>query len=275
MKAYSVFFSTLILLSGCGGAGNHSTVDSTAYSEKAISVSESLAVEETAEAFPSPKRKLIKEGNVSFETDDLSDTRQKIEAALQQHKGYIASEQEYKSSGSISQSLQIRVPVANFEKFVDDISRGIPKFDNKSINSRDITTEFIDISARIKTKKELENRYLDLLKKANSVKDILEIEKEIGALRAEIESIEGRLRYLGDQSDYSSLNITYYKNIPKQYRTAFGNKFSEGFVNGWYNLVWFFVGLVNIWPFVLIIGALIFWCIRWIRNRRNNIKIQQ
>src|SRR5690606_14967650 len=110
-------------------------------------------------------------------------------------------------------------------------------------------------------------RYLELLKKGNTVTEVLEIERELGNVRAEIESIEGRLRYLRDQTDYSTLAITYYKSIPEQ--TSFGNKFSRGFVNGWNNLVWFFVGLVNIWPFVLIFAGVAYWFGFWIKRRRN------
>jgi hypothetical protein len=88
------------------------------------------------------------------------------------------------------------------------------------------------------------------LKKAKNVIEILEIEKQIGQLRSEIESIEGRLKYLQNQVSFSTLTMTFYEDLPNQ--TEFGQKFKNGFRNGWDNLILFFVVLTNIWPFILI-----------------------
>jgi len=94
-----------------------------------------------------------------------------------------------------------------------------------------VTEEFIDIQARIKTKKELENRYKELLAKANTVEELLSIEKELGTLRTEIESIEGRLKYLQDRVSLSSLTIEYYELTTSSFR--FIPKLGKSFVTGW------------------------------------------
>lgn len=216
---------------------------------------------------PAHARRVIKEGQLSFESQSLPDTRQRIDSILQRMGGHVDSEREYSTSGRVSQALTVRVPVGRFDEFVDELGKGVKSFDDKSINSRDVTAEYIDVVARAKTKKELEQRYLALLRQANSVEEILSIEKELGNIRADIESMEGRIRYLADQTDYSTLHITYYTVVPE--RTAFGNKFSQGFVNGWNNLIWFFVGLVNIWPFVVLIPLTLFVAGRWLAKRRN------
>ncbi len=75
------------------------------------------------------------------------------------------------------------------------------------------------------------------------------------------------MKYLKNQVSYSTLNITYYKNI-NQPTYGVGNKFSQGFVNGWNGLIMFFVGLVNIWPFLIILGFVIFWIRKVIQKRR-------
>ncbi|CAN0604968.1 unnamed protein product [Ectocarpus sp. 12 AP-2014] len=94
---------------------------------------------------------------------------------------------------------------------------------------------------------------------------MLAMEAQVGQLRTEIESIEGRLNYLESQVSMSTLTIDFYQTIPDQ--TQFGNKFKNGFKNGWDNLVWFFVGLVNVWPFVILISGVVFWFI--IRRRKK------
>lgn len=261
-KSYLFVFLTL-LLTACNKNSNNGAVAGGAAAESILTSNESPTDQ------PDPlTRKLIKEGNIAFETTDLIQTRRRIEQAIKKHNGYISSENENNLSGSLSCTLIIRIPAKQFDVFISDVTKGIKKFDTKDIQVKDVTEEFVDIQARLKTKRELEQRYLKLLDRANKVTEILEIEKQIGDLRADIEGTEGRLQYLNNQSVYSTISVTYYKSIPKQ--TAFTNKFKEGFSNGWQNFMWFLVGLVNMWPFLLVIGIAFFLLKRWWRRRKVN-----
>ncbi|MDR2691715.1 MAG: DUF4349 domain-containing protein [Dysgonamonadaceae bacterium] len=114
-----------------------------------------------------------------------------------------------------------------FELLLDRIAQNAKKLDSKNITVSDLTEEFIDIEARIKTKKELENRYKELLKQANKVEEIVAIEKEIGNLRTDIESIEGRLKYLKDKVSYSTLNVVFYERTSSPF--GFNSKFDMQF----------------------------------------------
>jgi len=212
-------------------------------------------------------KKLIKNGDVEFESENLTETRENILKAIEKFKGYSSSDNEYKNSYEISNTINIRVPSENFDKLLTEITFGVDRFDRKEINVKDVTAEFLDIEARLKTKKELENRYLEILKKANKVSEILEVEKQIGELRSEIESIEGRLKYLNNQVSFSTLNVRIYQTISKQ--TEFGKKFKNGFKNGWDNLILFFVFLVNIWPFILIIFGVLILIRVWRKRKRK------
>lgn len=214
------------------------------------------------------QRKLLKEGYVSFETDNMHATRKQILDSIEKHEGYVSSDQEHNSLGRISNTIIVRVPAMNFDRLLSDASNGIERFDNKTIEVKDVTEEFLDIEARLKTKKELEKRYLALLERANSVSELLEVEKQMEQLRSEIESIEGRLKYLQNKVSLSTLSMTFYKTVATE--TAFGYKFKNGFRNGWDNLMWFFVGLINIWPFVLM--AIIFALGFGIRRKKANVR---
>lgn len=210
------------------------------------------------------ERKLIKNGQIDFETENLNKTREDIFRAIKKYGGYISSENEFKNNYEISSNLAIRVPSENFDKLIVEISIGVERFDRKEIYVQDVTSEFLDMKARVKTKKELEDRYREILKRANSVTEILEVERQIGELRAEIESFEGRLKYLNNQVSYSTLNVRAYETVSRQ--TEFGKAFNAGFKNGWDNLILFFVLLVNIWPFIIITIIIIAFFI--IRSRR-------
>ncbi|MET2986612.1 DUF4349 domain-containing protein [Aureibaculum conchae] len=212
------------------------------------------------------QRKLIKEGNVRFETDDLKATKANTLAVVQKYNAYVSSDQEYKSTTELSNTIIIRVPADNFDTLLNEITKGVTQFDNKEIRVKDVTEEFLDVEARLKTKKELETRYLELLKKANTVNEVLEVEKEIGQLRTDIESIEGRLNYLKNQVSLSTLTLTFYETTTLG--NEFGRKFKDGFKNGWDNLIWFFVFLTNIWPFIILFIAIIF-LIKYLRKRKK------
>lgn len=257
MKLQVKIFALLTLLLNFGCA-KHETSSFEMAEDKSIAI-----VTEQQEI--DIERKLVKEGQVEFETIDISSTRKLILQSIEKCKGYTSSDQEYKSVGRKSNTIIIRVPAKNFDQLLNDATKGVTKFDNKNIEIKDVTEEFLDIQARVKTKKELENRYLELLKKANSVTEILEVEKQIGQLRSEIESIEGRLKYLESKVSLSTLTITFYQTVPNE--NEFGNKFKNGFINGWDNLVWFFVFLTNIWPFILIGIGLIFGIRIWRRRK--------
>jgi len=236
------------------------------YTDSGSMAMEKIApVEEAAAAEDFPDRKLIKEGHIEFETQNIEATRKQIMDAVQQYKGYISADNEYKSPGRISNTLSVRVPSAQFDNFLNDATKGVQHFDSKNINVQDVTEEFLDITARIKTKKELESRYLELLKMAKSVSEMMEIERQLSDLRGQIESIEGRLKYLEKSVAFSTLNISFYKNIPNS--AAFASKFKTGFRNGWENLIWFGIGLVNIWPFVLLIIGIVIAFRRWKRKK--------
>lgn len=252
-------FLTLILFFGCNSPKNNSAFE--ILEEEGILVDSPQSVD--------IERKLIKEGFVEFETENIKDTRKFIFQSIKKHNGYVSSDEEYNSSGRLSNTIIIRVPAKNFDNLLNESTKNIEKFDNKEIEVKDVTEEFLDIQARLKTKKELENRYIELLKKANSVIEILEVEKQIGVLRSEIESIEGRLKYLESKVSLSTLTMTFYQKIPTV--IEFGDKFKSGFKNGWDNLIWFFVFMINIWPFILIGLGLIFGLRIWKRNKKKSV----
>lgn len=212
------------------------------------------------------ERKLIKEGFVVFETENIDSTRRQIFAAIDKYEAYTSSDQSYNSPGRLSNTIVLRVPAAHFDQLLNEATAGVNRFDSKNIEVKDVTEEFVDVQARLKAKKELEARYLTLLERANSVTEVLEVEKQVGQLRADIESIEGRLKYLENRVALATLSLTFYQSVP--HKNNFDNRFSEGFRNGWDNLIWFFVGLTHIWPFLLLLaGGIWLWRIRRKRSR--------
>ena len=168
---------------------------------------------ETANTAAMLDRQLIKEGSINFETHDIVETRQHIESLVQKYGAYISQEDERATYSRIYQNMSIRIPKAHFDVFVTELSGGVKKIDEKSVTVQDVTEEFIDSTARLAVKKETEQGYLRLLNQTKTIKDILDIQNELQDIRSDIESIEGRLRYLKNSVNFSTLHISMYQQI--------------------------------------------------------------
>lgn len=203
------------------------------------------------------EQKIIKTGNIRFETNDLGETYSQIITAVKKHRAIVQNDTEGKDYGSVFRKIIVRVPSKNFDLFLSDISKGVAYFDNKEISSQDVTEEYIDIDARLKAKKVLEARYLELLKKANKVSEMLEIEKQLSAIREEIEAKEGQLRYMQSQISMSTITIEFYKTVANEggATISYGSKIWNAIKSGFNGLSSFFIGLLSIWPFVIILAA--------------------
>lgn len=145
-------------------------------------------------------------------------------------------------------------------KIFPEISEGVGYFERKEISARDVTEEFIDTEARLKNKKILEARYQELLKKATKVSEMLEIEQQLSEVRQEIESNEGRLKYLQSRVSMSTLKVEFYETVAgeKGITISYGTKMKNALAEGFYGISRFFLGLLYIWPLILILVVLIF-----------------
>lgn len=209
--------------------------------------------------------KLIKTGTLEFETSNLETTYQLVRQVAQSNEAFLSNESSSNQYDRIVQHLTVRVPSRNFDKLIKAVSEGVKRFDTKTIEATDVTEEFVDAEARLKTKKQLEQRYQELLKRANKVSEILEIEEQIGELRAEIEAVEGRLRYLNNRVDYSTLDVQFYQKMPTLARND--RHFGRAFLQGWDNFVSLIFGLVANWSTILILVVSGYFLQRYIRRK--------
>ncbi len=212
-------------------------------------------------------KKIIKTANRSFGAKEYKVTRAKIGKLITEYKGYISKENEQNTSYNISNTLMIRVEQKNFDALLDALTGTADKLESKSVNAVDVTAEFVDIIKRLENKRKYEAQYLELLKKAKSIDEILRVNEYIRALREEIEAKEGRLKYLQNQVGLST--ITLY--LHQDYNTVtfgFFHKLSKALENGWSGLLVFILGVVTIWPFWIIVIAIIFIVKRIIKKAR-------
>ena len=219
------------------------------------------------------KKKIIKDGNISVKTNDINASKKGINDLLKKLNAYFESEDLQNNDQSISYNLKIRMPAENFEKLISTLENGEDEIKSKSIQARDVTEEYVDIETRLKNKREYLKKYKELLFKASTIKDILAIEENVRTLHEEIESKEGRLKYLNDQISFSTLNLNIYKEKEFVYKPQIQDKFSErvktSLSRGWISVVELVLWSITIWPYILLILVAIVLIRRVIKRRKT------
>jgi hypothetical protein len=275
MKKICTAFLLLALFSGCE-QGESSKVK---ISDMVLTPPPGASVDRRIDKFAANsvsvaqvEKKVIKEGDLSFETGNVTETRKSIYGALTKLGGYISKETETTSTENNRKeyTLKTRIPAKNFDLFLNNVSATADLIDSKNISVRDVTAEYIDVTARLANKKKLEQRYLELLKKSDKIADVLQVENKLSEIRSDIESTQGQLNYLVKEIDYSSLDITFYtKPTVKDNGQTFGYKITEAITNGWIVLGGLFFGLIGLWPLWVILILLLLVSRRWRKNIRR------
>ena len=205
------------------------------------------------------EQKIIKTARLVYETKDVETTHANILQLATQYEGLVQNDNSGKSYNRIFRNMVIRIPSESFQVFIDGVSEGVSYFDQKEISRQDVSEEFVDLEARLKAKRELEKRYLELLKQAKNVKEMLEIERELSKIREEIEAKQGRLEFLQNRVSLSTVNIEFYKLTSETGITqSYGQKMVNSLKGGWDGVSVFFLGILYLWPlFVLVLIGLL------------------
>ncbi len=222
------------------------------------------------------QKKVIKDGRINIKVSELEVTKIRVDSLVARHQAYYSNESLSNSDYESTYNLQIRIPSLNFEKFIEELESGEGEVMFKNIDARDVTEEFIDLETRLANKRDYLKKYNDLLKQAKSVKDILEIEEKSRVIEEEIESAEGRLKYLSNLVAFSTLDLSITKEKGYTYRARnkndFGERLKYSLSSGWFGFVDFLLFLLKLWPFWILLALMIPLWKRfraWRKSRRN------
>lgn len=257
MKYIFFLFFVLLTFSGCSKHEEPANmmVSTVKLPPKNESAASSDLKDDMADpASPAIPQKIIKEASLRFETNDLQDTFNQIQTAIAANKASIQNDSEGKDYDNVYRNLTVRVPSQNFDSFINAISKGVSYFERKDITSQNVTEQYIDLKTRLKTKRKLEERYLQILQKATKISEILEIEKQISAIREEIEAKEGQLKYLESRVSESTVTIEFYKTIAQKegVKASYGSKIWAAIQSGFFSLSEFLISIISLWPFIIL-----------------------
>ncbi len=151
-------------------------------------------------------RKLVKKGEISLNVTSIDEFKNKVNELAGKYKGYIYSSNLNENTGYRYLNIVIKVESENFDAALNELGT-LGRVQSSSMNVNDVTTQFMDIEARLKTLKVKEQTLTSLLAKAERIEDILNIENNLQYTRQEIEFNEGQLNILKNSTNYSEIYV--------------------------------------------------------------------
>jgi hypothetical protein len=215
--------------------------------------------------------KIIKTAEISMQVKDIKEGRKAILAIVQQGNAYIASENEATNSYSMTNDMTIRLKPEGFESIVSKLLDISIYTDYNRITSQDVTADYVDTEARLKSRRDVEARYTEILQKATTISDIMAVEEKLSQIREEIEAAEGKLKYMNDQVGYSTINLHFYEKLDYQPEpeSGFFYKLGKAFSGGWQGLQVFFIAIIYLWPLWLITTVVIYCITKLIKRGKK------
>jgi len=154
-----------------------------------------------------PSRMIIKTGWLNLVVKDVLDTAKKITKFAEENGGWVVSSNISEYEKVPSGSITVRVPAEKFETAKDYFRSLAVRVTNESVQSQDITEEYVDLQSRLRNLEAAENRLLDLMKMTGKVSEILEVHRELTNVREQIEQIKGKMQYLEESAKMSSITV--------------------------------------------------------------------
>lgn len=187
-----------------GGGGSPEASASLGLADSSGSVA--LASTSAPEVLP---RKIVRNGHLDLLVNDVGQSIDKISSIAAAAGGYVEKSTQ-DNSGFRSADVTIRVPSASLDKTIADIKRLAALVERENVEVRDVTREYVDLDARLRNAQAEETQYLQILKRATTIKDTLDVTEKLSDVRGRIEEMQGEMKLLTTQIDLSSLEISMH-----------------------------------------------------------------
>ncbi len=264
MKKILIAVVAALSISSCSRASQNAEPAATAGHAQEYVEEEMIAVSGTnsVPAPPADTRKLIAKGNVEIKVkpENVDSIYDNINALIKKH-GYKSSEKQNEFRYSVSASI----PSASFEDFTDALNKVGGKMSDKSINVQDVTDAYTDLISEIKSKEAALEQYRVLLKRANKISEIIEIQTKIDYIQNDIDVMNGRRINIDRKVAYSVVDIDLIivkkemaKDDDDDNTPSFGSELVDSLSDGWAIIKFLVVFLLRLWPFFIIGGIVYF-----------------
>jgi len=155
-------------------------------------------------------RDIIRQGNISMLVEKAEDTVTSIEKITEAHNGFVDSSNVYEvSEGVKAGSITVRVPNKEFFATIDEIKKVAIKVLREDTSATDVTGAVADLLAQIKNLKATEEQYRQIMNRAGSIEEILQVAQRLSEVRGQIETTQAQLNYLSRQVAMSTISIDF------------------------------------------------------------------
>ena len=235
---------------------------------------------ESGTARTADSAKIIYTADLSIETKDYDQSLQQLNETLDDADGYMESSSEYTDSTDNTRtlSLTLRVPEEAYRTFLGAAENVLGSVIRKSESADDVTTQYMDIEARLDSLTAQRSRLQELQASADNLTDLLQIESSLSDVQYQIESYQSQLNWYSQQVSYCTVNITLDEVETLTTGTSFAARLADAAKNGWSNFTAgaqaVVVFLMGAWP-AIVIGAacgVVFYQVRHPRKKRPNPK---
>lgn len=274
-------------IAACSSAQNSAAGQTEVISSQNVSAmpAQQVSLEQAEQSQTAPalnvERKIIRNADLTLETEVPIDAQNKIAAIAESKGGFVI---ESVQSGSDDEAatldtitMTVRVPAAKFNEALDEIRKTASRTIAETVKGQDVTEEFIDIEARLKTQKALEAQFLEIMKRSDSVEDALHVQREIATVRGEIEKIEGRRKFLENQASLSTIKIwlktpAAFSNNSSGFFAQIKRAFGSGFDAALSSILILITMAIALIPFLLVVVLPIWLIIRYFLRRSRKQK---
>jgi hypothetical protein len=202
--------------------------------EKAVQPVSLVAADSAQTVAAAADRKIIKNGELTLEVSSPNDAQRSVASIADSVGGFVVTsetkliENHDPSKRTVEVKLIVRVPANQFDAALSSIEKLSSNVIQRGISGSDVTEEFIDLEARIRTQKALELQFLTIMKQSENITDALEVQRQIAAVRTEIEKLEGRRRFLENRASLSTITVDLKSPIMIAVNTSsFGRSLRE------------------------------------------------
>lgn len=153
------------------------------------------------------EQKIIKSGSLDLHVDDVRESVDAIEAAITDWGGSVLYLNVSRGSSSYYADIQVRIPAEGFDSAMDELQDLALYVNSEWTNADDVTDAYLDLEARLNNTYAEESAYLDLMDRAGSITEILEVTRALADVRSDIEYMESQLDYYDTRVAFSTIDL--------------------------------------------------------------------
>jgi Domain of unknown function (DUF4349) len=222
------------------------------------------------------ERKIIRNADLTLEANAPEEIQRRISSIAESKGGFVVESQQSSSSSEIATRdtvrMTVRIPAEKFNESLEEIRKSGNRVVVETVKGEDVTEEFLDVEARLKTKKALEEQFIQIMKQGKTVEEALSVQRELANVREEIEKVEGRKRFLENQASLSTIKIliqTPNSLTPSSsgFFYKLGQSISSGFDAALGFVLFFVTAAIALLPFLILVVLPIYLIIRYLLRK--------